>query len=174
MCGIVAFLVTVIATLNSLFPSLRVRITERKTLLLRWKFPIIFLIISLVFGIAWHATLPQKSKGELESRMVDQNKYIFVTTQETNHVVIFYMEIYNPGKPTIVRDWNLKIKGSENVKGIESDVPCLQGFVQRDLISILVSKNLTNGLDPNNFIFEKTRRIPIQQAAWKTVLFYSI
>jgi hypothetical protein len=154
---IVFGLVGALAILDRSFPSLRVKLMEKVPKLTRWILPAVFVGISLVFAVAWRETLPEKNKGTLEMRMVDQNLNQLGEANPTNHTVVFFMEIYNAGRPTIVRDWDLNVsRVDENEKTIS-----FSGFCQRNLDVLLQQSNITNISFVNDYIFEKTRRIPI-------------
>jgi len=112
----------------------------------------IFLVISLLFGIAWYITLPQ-NKGALKNFMVDQNKNNMADENNTTHDLVFWMDIYNSGSPTIVRAWNLVIK--------DLSTNSVQGYIQRDFPEKVAWENGTITYNKNDYLFEKTRESAI-------------
>lgn len=126
--------------------------------------PMVFLSFSIFYLTVWYIGLPQKSKGVLETEMVDKNLYKLYEVNPTNHVIIFFIEIYNPGRPTIVRNWYLTVSGAGN--GQMTNV--FSGFCQRNLADLVQQNNTTNFSFVNNYIFDKTRRTPIPTGGMET------
>lgn len=152
-----SFIIALILFVDRFFPQLRPSLMAKGSQLRRWVWPSVFLAISLVSGIAWYVTSSEPHKGSLETRFVDKNLYQITEANPTNHTVFFFMEIYNPGRPTIVRDWLLKVTGT----GINETTNVFLGFCQRYIGNFLGQNITTNAPVMNYYIFEKTRRNPI-------------
>ena len=150
-----SFIIALLFFVDRCFPQLRPEIMKKGSQLRRWAWPMIFLAISLGSGITWYVTSHETHRGSLEPRYVDYNKDQMISIGPTNHVLVLFMEIYNSGRPTVVRDWLLRIKGVDEEKTV------VFGYAQRDLSQTMKASNPVNSFTVDNYIFDKVRTTPI-------------
>jgi hypothetical protein len=79
----------------------------------------------------------------------------------TNHLLTFNIRVYNAGSPTVLRDWQLMVKGP-------NQAPFHALFVQnQSATSVVTSAGITNVLYESNSIAVKALNEPIQRGAMK-------
>jgi hypothetical protein len=136
-----------LAFFASAFRAYRKQRQTAEIIKINFHWPLTLALLCFLCLVVWFFTLPPKPGPAIETRMVDLNAYVFVTVG-TNHAAIFWLEIYNPGRPTVIRDWALTVT---NINGPE----VFHGLIPRGYTGA------TNGLNPADYIWQKTRNRPI-------------
>ena len=152
--GIIFGAIGAIAILDKSFPTFRPRIMAKVPNIMRWKWPVIFLFVSLISGIVWYFTLPTKNKAQMFVRGIYQERNNYGDFSPISHALVFYVEVFNHGKPSILRDWELTIIGLDK-KTTKTD------FVWNQDQAVTVFPSLPTFYDSRFSIVQKTQSSPI-------------
>jgi len=153
ICAIIVAPFTIAAILNSLFPSLRIRLMGQIPTLMKWKWPAALVLLSAFLWTAWYFTLPsKKTLGDITVRGIWANKNNYGDLNPQTHSLIFWIEVFNHGKPSILTDWSL------NIIGLDGKVTPAGLYEDQNQVTNVFLGYL---YDPNDSIVKKTRTCPI-------------
>jgi hypothetical protein len=143
-----SFLIAIVIFVDKFFPDFRVKCMGKFPQIARFKWAIIFFLIATGSGAFWYYS-SFKNTPPMFVRGMTPAKNNYGDDSPSSHVLIFYVEVFNKGKPSILRDWQLTIIGLDK-NSTKAD------FFPFQNMQVPIFQN-----DPKDSIYEKTQSNPI-------------